>query len=182
MARLIARPMPDPLRDARALFAPVKLLKDQRQVQGVDAGAIILHRELQPVVSAFAAERDAAARRRVTGHIFQQVAQNSAEQMRIEPGRFVSIAGVLRPQPRYSPCARSKSCATPPRPGRAARGDAGATSSPAPHWRRSRPSPRLRRSSRSSRAASSSIILTMSSRPGFVKSFALQQCGGRGAD
>src|SRR5271157_4464373 len=39
---------PRALADGRAFLAAVKLLEDQRQVERVDAGAVIVHAELQP--------------------------------------------------------------------------------------------------------------------------------------
>ena len=79
-----------PFAPAASALAAVKLLKDQRQIVGVDAGPIVFHVEIQTVIGSLAAERDARSGRRVAGHIFEQMAQNPAQQVRIEPGRLVA--------------------------------------------------------------------------------------------
>ena len=71
MARVIASPIPDPLRSLAPRLPAIELLKDQRQILGVDAGAVVFHAELQSLLCAFAAQRDARAGRRVGGYVFQ---------------------------------------------------------------------------------------------------------------
>src|SRR5580692_7839113 len=80
---------------AASALAAVKLLKDQRQVLGIDAGPVIFDVEIQTVVAPFTDERDARTGWRVAGHIFEQVAQHAAQQMRIEPCWLITLGRLV---------------------------------------------------------------------------------------
>lgn len=79
------------LAGGRASLAPVKFLEDQREVEGVDAGAIILDGELQTIGNAVAAEGDTRARRRMASGIFEQMTEHAPQQLGIEPGWIVRV-------------------------------------------------------------------------------------------
>src|SRR6202041_2792030 len=75
----------------RAALTAVKLLEDQRQVDGVDARTGVFNGELQPVGSAPALEGDPGCGRGMAGGIFQKMAKHAAEQVGIEPGRLIIL-------------------------------------------------------------------------------------------
>jgi len=71
------------------LPATIELLKDQGQVDWINAGTAIFYGELQAPVPATAAQRNAPAGRRKARGILEQMAQHAAQQVRIEPGWVV---------------------------------------------------------------------------------------------
>ena len=146
MARVIARPMPDPLRIRR------RACPDRTSQRSAADPAASMPGPLSSTQnSSRSSVRLLLSVMRLPGGVY--AATFSSRWRRTRPSRCGSNqAGSSHREPssslqtECSPCAQPESCATPPRPVQAARGDAAATSSPAPHWRRSRPSPRLRQS------------------------------------
>jgi len=79
--------------DLAALFSAIELVEDEGQIGGVDAGAIVLDAELEAAIAAPGAENDAAAGGRVAGGVFEEMAEDAAEEMGVEPDGGVGGLG-----------------------------------------------------------------------------------------
>lgn len=68
-----------------AALAAEKLFKDEWEVVGVDSGAVVLNRELKTAVCAAAGEADARGGRGVAAGVFEEMTEDAAEEMGVEP-------------------------------------------------------------------------------------------------
>src|SRR5579862_5679281 len=69
----------------RAFFAAIKFLKNKWKVGGINAGAVVLHCELEASVLPPACQSNTAPRRGVSRRVLHQVAEDAPQKMWIEP-------------------------------------------------------------------------------------------------